>query len=156
MILDKFGNKDYYVNAHPLFERAFAYIGEYLKNPAEPGVYEICGDDLFVKVQEYETREEGFLEIHDRYIDIQYMLEGAEKVYYTESEGLEPACAYDEKEDVLFFKDREGCVEFLFEAGYFAIFFPNDAHKPSMKVGEKAGARKLVFKVRCASFPNVS
>lgn len=148
MILDKLCNNKYYLNTHPLFGKAFAFAEEYLKNPIEPGTYEICGQDLFVKVQEYETREEGFLEIHEKYIDIQCMLEGEEKICYTVRQGLEPMVPYDEKEDVLFFKNREGCVEFVFRAGDFVIFFPNDAHKPSMNVTQKGKAKKLVFKVR--------
>lgn len=148
MILDKICNKEYYINTHPLFAKAFEYAEAYLKNPVEPGMYEICGQDLFVKVQDYETREEGFLEVHDKYIDIQCMIEGVEKVYYTERQGLESACEYDENEDALFLKDGEDCVEFLFQAGEFAVFFPWDAHKPAMCVGEKARAKKLVFKVK--------
>lgn len=101
-----------------------------------------------MKVQNYETREEGFLEVHDEYIDVQCMISGMEKVYYTKSKGLTHACDYDENEDVLFLKDREGCVEFLFQAGEFAVFFPWDAHKLAMCVGEKARAKKLVFKVK--------
>lgn len=148
MILDKIENKDYYINIHPLFAKAFAYIDEYLKNPVGTGTYEICGDDLFVKVQDFETREEGFLEAHDRYIDIQWIIEGVEKVYYTERQGLEPVCEYNEADDYILFKDGECSVEFLFQAGYFAIFFPVDAHKPSIKLSEKARVKKLVFKVR--------
>ncbi len=148
MILDKLYNAHNYINIHPLFGKVFEFVEGYLKNPIAPGTYEICGQDLFVKVQNYETREEGFLEVHDEYIDVQCMIAGMEKVYYTESKELTPACDYDENEDVLFLKDREGCVEFLFQAGEFAVFFPWDAHKPAMCVGEKARAKKLVFKVK--------
>ena len=48
------------------------------------GKYEICSEDLYVVVQEYETREEGLLEVHNKYIDIQCMVEGIEKIYYAQ------------------------------------------------------------------------
>ena len=99
-------------------------------------------------VQEYETREEGLLEVHNKYIDIQCMVEGIEKIYYAQRQELEAETEYDEKGDAQFLKDSDNCLEFLFRAGDFAIFFPQDAHKPSMNAAGKAKAKKLVFKVR--------
>lgn len=147
MIYDKFENKARYTGAHPLFEKAFAYIEDYLKNPVEPGIYEISGEDLFAKVLSYQTRAEGYLEVHKKYIDIQYIIEGAEKVYYANRRGLEPVCAYDEKEDVLFLKDAEEMMEFSFRKGDFVIFFPEDAHKPSMDLEKVSDVKKIVLKV---------
>ena len=60
MILDKLYNAHNYINIHPLFGKVVEFVDNYLKNPIAPGTYEICGQDLFVKVQNYETREEGF------------------------------------------------------------------------------------------------
>ena len=148
MILDKISNSSSYVNTHPLFAKAFAYLEDFLKNPSAPGKYEICGEDLYVMVQEYETRDEGLLEVHKKYIDIQCMVEGVEKMYYAQLQDLEAETDYDEKGDAQFLKDSDNCMAFLFRAGDFAIFFPQDAHKPSMKVESKASAKKLVFKVK--------
>jgi YhcH/YjgK/YiaL family protein len=148
MILDKISNSSSYVNTHPLFAKAFAYLEDYLKNPVAPGKYEICGDDLYVMVQDYETREEGLLEVHRKYIDIQCMVEGVEKMYYAQFQDLEAEADYDEKGDAQFLKEFDNCLEFLFKAGDFAIFFPQDAHKPSMNPDGKVNAKKLVFKVK--------
>ena len=148
MILDKISNMHCYTHTHPLFSKVFEYVEAYLQDPVAPGAYEISGKDLFVRVLEYETRDEGIFEVHDRYIDVQCMIEGAEKVYFTDREGMAPAGAYDPQEDTLLLQDREGCREVLFTAGEFAVFFPQDAHKPSISVGKKEKARKLVFKVR--------
>lgn len=148
MILDRIENKDCYVAAHPLFREAFAFIEEYLKNPGEPGTYEICGTDLYAKVQDYETREEGAFEVHDRYIDIQFMVDGVEKVEYVNRKKLGAAVRHNVEADVLFFKDGEDCVDFLLTPGEFAIFFPDDAHKPSQKAGTAALVRKMVLKVK--------
>ena len=91
---------------------------------------------------------EGLLEVHNKYIDIQCMVEGIEKIYYAQRQELEAETEYDEKGDAQFLKDSDNCLEFLFRAGDFAIFFPQDAHKPSMNAAGKAKAKKLVFKVR--------
>ena len=148
MIYDKFENRARYTGAHPLFEKAFAYIEEYLKKPVKPGIYKISGEDLYAKVQSYRTRSEGYLEVHDKYIDIQYVIESKEKVYYAGREGLQPACEYDEKEDALFLKDADEMLEFTLREGEFVIFFPEDAHKPAMDPGKTLDAKKIVLKVR--------
>lgn len=148
MILDTWNNRSYYANTHPLFPEAFAYIEEYLKNPVMPGIYEIRGKDLFAKVQEYETRTTGYLEVHDEYIDIQFMVEGIERVEYAYRDGLEAAMPYNEKEDALFLKDCDKGFSFDLTSGSFAIFFPGDAHKPAMCVDMPKAAKKVVLKVK--------
>ena len=148
MIFDKLYNAENYYGLHPLFSKAFDFVKEYIKDPVEPGTYEICGQDLYVKVQNYETRSEGYLEVHDRYIDIQCMIAGVEKIYYSERKGLEPAGDYDEIDDVLFLKDCNGCNAFSFAPGEFAVFFPWDAHKPAMNIESTGRGKKLVFKVK--------
>ena len=148
MIYDSFSNKSSYLITHPLFEKAFEYLENYLKNPVAPGNYEICGKDLYVVVQNYETRDEGLFEAHNQYIDIQCMIKGTEKVYYANRESLELSFDYDENKDVMFYKDSDDCVEFLLRDGDFMVFFPQDAHKPAMAVNGKKGVVKLVFKVK--------
>lgn len=69
-------------------------------------------------------------------------------MYYAQLENLEAETEYDEKSDAQFLKDADGCLEFLFKEGDFAIFFPQDAHKPSMNPDGKVNAKKLVFKVK--------
>lgn len=148
MILDTWNNRSHYAKTHPLFPEAFAYIEKYLKNPVMPGIYEIRGKDLFAKVQEYETRTAGYLEVHDEYIDIQFMVEGIERVEYAYRDGLEPALPYDEKEDALFLKDCDQGFCFDLTSGSFAIFFPGDAHKPAMCIDAPITAKKVVLKVK--------
>ena len=148
MILDNWSNRSFYANTHPLFAEAFAYIEEYLKHPAMPGVYELQGKNLFAKVQEYETRTAGYLEVHNEYIDIQFMVEGIERVEYAYRDGLEPAMPYDEKEDALFLRDCDRGFSFDLTSGNCAIFFPGDAHKPAMCIDAPKTAKKVVLKVK--------
>ena len=148
MIIDTWNNKTTYANIHPLFPAAFAYIDKLLKNPVQPGNYEIQGDALFAKVQEYETRTEGYLEVHEEYIDIQYIVDGAEHVEYAFRNGLVPAMPYNVAEDVLFLKDCSESKGFSLTAGNFAIFFPQDAHKPAMCMDTPKTVKKVVVKVK--------
>lgn len=148
MILDTWNNKSIYANIHPLFPAAFEYINKLLKNPVQPGTYEIQGESLFAKVQEYKTRTEGYLEVHDAYIDIQYIVDGIECVEYAFRDGLMPATPYNAKEDVLFLMDRAETTGFPLTAGSFAIFFPEDAHKPAMCIDMPKTVKKVVVKVK--------
>ncbi len=148
MIYDLWKNRDMYAGLHPLFEAGFSYIAQCLQTFPAPGVYEIQGMDLFAKVQAFTTRTQGFYETHNQYIDIQYMAEGKELVYIAKRGDLTPSGEYDAVEDAQFYLDDALQSAFVFEAGSFVIFFPDDAHKPSMEIGQPADAKKIVLKVK--------
>ena len=145
MILDHISNAALYTGAHPLFAQAFAYLA----SSADPvGSYDLAGEDLVAKVQAYLTRTEGKFEAHDRYIDIQYIVEGEEKMYYARRTGMTELSPMDPAKDAAFYADPVHCVEITARAGDFAIFFPDDAHKPCICVSEPSEVKKIVMKVR--------
>ena len=148
MIYDVWKNRDMYANVHPLFAEGFAYIDRCLEKMPEPGIYEIHGKDLFAKVLEYETRQQGDYETHDQYIDIQYLVKGTENVYIAKRSDLQSKGEYDCVEDVQFYYDDGLKSSFVFEADSFVIFFPEEAHKPSMEVETPKNALKIVLKVK--------
>ena len=147
MILDRLENKDIYLTMHPLFAQAFSFIEEHLKNPREAGKYEISGKELYAMVQQYDTKTEARFETHERYIDIQFMVNGRERVLWCEKNGMTPTCDYNPEKDAQFFADNENAVEFLLSSGRFAIFYPKDAHKPSLAVDASEPAEKIVVKI---------
>lgn len=147
MILDQIKNKDLYVKAHPLFEKAFRFIEAYLKNPLEPGIYELCGEDLFARIMEYDTKEDGLFEVHNKYIDIQYIAEGAERIAYGSREDF-TTLEYDAEGDFLLLEGGKEKLEFVLSEGEFVVFFPEDAHKTSLNVKETAKVKKIVLKVK--------
>ena len=57
-----------------------ALLNEDSVRQAAPGKYAVEGEELFYVVDEYETKpvEEGRLEIHRKYMDIQYIVSGVE------------------------------------------------------------------------------
>lgn len=147
MILDQIKNKDLYVNAHPLFEKAFGFIEAYVKNPLEPGKYELCGEDLFARIMEYDTKEDCLFEVHNKYIDIQYIAEGAERMAYGCREDF-TLFEYDIEGDFLSLKGGREKLEFVLSEGEFVVFFPEDAHKASLNVKETEKVKKIVLKVK--------
>lgn len=152
MIKDHLNHRGQYLALHPLFGKAFQYLKSW--NPETPdGRYELEGDHLVAMPQSYTTSPiaEKKIEAHKRYIDIQYMVSGHEGMLIMPAHTLTVSESYDEKRDVLFYKDPAPSPALMdFQAGEFGIFYPWDAHKPGcIPVGSSAmDIRKIVVKVR--------
>ena len=149
MIIDSFANHGLYHHVHPLFSKAFTYLQSQDLDKLELGKHIIDGDDLFVIIMEYETKDEAdcIKENHKKYVDIQYMVKGEEGMGVSLLNGQTPTTPYDDSRDAAFYKnDYESMIRV--RQGEFAIFFPHDLHMPSIKVLQKQFVRKAVFKVR--------
>jgi YhcH/YjgK/YiaL family protein len=132
---------------HPQFAAARAFLQAHDLDALPSGRYEIDDHDAFALVSEYASRPLGecFIECHRRYIDIQLLVRGREGVgYCRRNAGRE--LPYDEEKDFL---KLEGPVDrFILEPGVFAIFFPDDGHMPTIRLGEEASlVKKVVFKI---------
>lgn len=143
MIYDNLKNAACYVHAHPGFEKAFAFVEAFLENPFPVGKYEIDGDDCYASVQEYETKTGGMMEAHNKYIDLQFIVSGEEKIFVAGRSELSVMTPYIGETDVEFLGDSDRDVPLILRAGDFAIFFPHDAHKP----GQAPSVPKLVSKI---------
>ena len=100
-------------------------------------------------VSEYETKREneyGF-EAHKRYIDIQCVLKGLEKVCYMPVVKLRETRPYSDENDVVFYSTEELPQDLIIGDGYFAIFFPQDGHMPQLCVDNPQLVKKVVVKV---------
>ena len=78
--------KDYesYEELHVNFKKAFEFLKREDLKSLLPRKYEIYGEDVFALVQQYETKdlENAMYEAHQKFIDIQYMLESCENMEY--------------------------------------------------------------------------
>jgi YhcH/YjgK/YiaL family protein len=127
---------------------------EYLKRHdfvnAEPGTYEIQGNDIYAQVFDARTgrTEDIKPESHRRYLDIQFLAAGEEKLGFAP---LDDECEIDEHikdRDLIFYKKvgNEGFITAV--PGCFSIFFPWDVHRPAVAVNEPMTIRKVVVKVK--------
>ena len=128
---------------------AITYIESLDLKALELGKY-IVNDDFFFLVQEYENHEEDEMryEAHKQYIDIQYIVEGEEKVYIASIDDLEIDEEYSQDKDVMFFKEPENACFCVLRAGSYVVLYPKDGHKPGIKVDQVKHVRKVVGKVR--------
>jgi YhcH/YjgK/YiaL family protein len=112
--------------------------------------------EIYAEVSSYKTRSahEARLETHKRYVDIQIMLTGSEKMEVTPPDALIPDTDYDEEKDIRFYKRIETpAVRLLMEPGNFAMFFPQDAHCPQLTPNSEAqNVKKMVIKIDARLF----
>ena len=149
MIYDKLDNIALYKGLSPEIYEGLLFINAFGKD-LENGVYTI-GQKIKAIVSEYTTKEvnEYGYEAHRKYIDIQYLFWGEEKICYLPLEYLKETKPYNKEIDAAFYK--EGDVkpqELLIGNGYFTILFPKDGHMPQMCVKDSKTVKKVVVKVK--------
>ena len=107
-------------------------------------------------VLSYETTPaaERKFETHRHYLDIQYIAEGTETVLHAALSTLGEAIQVNETKDYSLYADPVHCNHLLLTPGSFAIFWPQDGHKPGCSKGASAQVRKIVVKVRLPSVPD--
>jgi YhcH/YjgK/YiaL family protein len=152
MILDRLENAAMYRGLGARIAVALDYLCGVQAARLSPGRYELDGERLFAIVQRYQTKPlvEAAWEAHRRYLDVQYVAEGVERMGCAP---LDPRLAikqpYDAGRDVVFF-DAWGDL-FEVAAGSFAVFGPRDVHAPGLVAGpsaEPADVLKVVVKCR--------
>lgn len=115
------------------------------------GKYPIDGENVYAVVQRYETLPEAALpwECHDKYWDVQYVAAGRERVLWAEREAVDVWEPYDDANDSRVAGGDYSSISVTLSAGQFAIFMPQDAHKPKCVCDRTSNVVKVVVKVRC-------
>jgi YhcH/YjgK/YiaL family protein len=148
MILDKLENASRYSDISVNLKKGF----EFLKNTdllsLSPGRHDIDGNEIFALVSEYESKkpEECRLEAHRIYTDIQYLVTGKELIGFETLNQQPVSSEYNPEKDIAFYMG-EG-TPLRIESGMFAVFFPQDVHRPCIMVEKPEKVKKVVVKVR--------
>ena len=114
------------------------------------GRRDIAGDDIFVNIMEMTTRpyEGSHPEVHREYIDLMYWPEGGERIGVAPYLGSEAVYDDPPDQDITLLCGVENESFLLATEGCFGVFFPWDAHRPGLMLGEApATSRKLVLKI---------
>ena len=142
------------------FERAFAYIeklqdknsSEY-KSISNIKVDEcnkiVLDENCFVLEQSYITKnkENCLFESHKKYIDIQYMFESDEIMEVENVNNLIVTTEYNPDLDYAKYAQTDTSSVLKIRENELAIFYPNDAHMPCIKIDENKKIIKAVFKI---------
>ena len=134
------------------WDAALAFLGRPDLDTLKAGRHEIPGTEAFANVIDYTTRLEGDFEYHRKYIDVQYIVSGGEKCIVSPLTDLTVNVEdYRESEDYGMMNgpaERARIQEIVLNQGMVGIYFPFDAHKPNMAVGETPEkSRKIVVKI---------
>lgn len=129
-------------------------IMRYLKeNPFDnnpPGIYKIRGNEIFAKVIESTTdiKINRLPEVHRKYIDLQYIINGTLKIEYgSDSPNYKILKKYNETKDILFYNDFKEEKEITLTKGSFIVFPINIVHRTDYYEYNQA-FKKVVVKIK--------
>jgi biofilm protein TabA len=148
MITDLLENIALYKNLNHNILKGLDFIKATDFSKLADGKIEIEGDAIFASVNRYKTKPylETQWESHFKYIDIQYITQGSEKIFYGPVSQMKEEIAYNSENDIQFLSGKGDYV--TLEPGRFVILFPSDAHMPCIQIGDAVEVRKVVVKVR--------
>ena len=147
MIYDSIKNSRLYEGLGPDFRAVFEFIGKTDFEKTAPGRYPFKGD-VYYMVQSYETKpeSEGFFEAHRKFIDLQYIVSGRERHGFAHLPVLKQKDPYNGEKAFASYEGKGSSL--VLDKGYFAIYFPEDAHMPNLRAGSAAEKTiKAVFKI---------
>ena len=146
MILDELRNAALYRSISPRMALALDFLQK-TTWPASRPAASLEGESVFALLLNLETKPKklAFWEAHRRYIDVQYLFEGAERMGRADLRALMPTSEYDAEKDLLKLKGKGDF--FTVPAGTFAVFWPHDGHMPNVAIREPKPVKKVVVKV---------
>lgn len=142
--------RQYHAN-QAIWDQAFAYLKDHDLAALPNGSSQLAGDQLTLSVTEPTSKEfdKTQWESHRKYIDLQYIVRGKEKMGVEALDKLTVTEPYNDKKDVAHYRSDAGKY-YVAEPGTFYLFFPQDGHRPSIKVDGYDVVKKVVFKIRVA------
>lgn len=140
---------------HPIINKGIEYISQTDFTTLTPGRFDIISDKMFCLLQEMHTAPASQMraESHFKFVDIQFLLQGEELI----GVGRGPAAHKvvedrAEKQDIVFYQDINNESLIRLEPGMFAVFFPQDLHRPCCSNQSQSFIRKAVIKIHLSLF----
>ncbi len=153
MIFDKIENISDYFEELPLLKKVEDFVVDFKNGKLADGTYEIDGKRVFAMVQSYRTRQqthEMMFEAHKKYIDLQYIVNGIEKIRWARLDSVDLVEEkYSTGGDIAFY-EGDAMFDFTLTKGTFLLLYPEDAHLPGLSAQKDVNERKIVFKIQVA------
>lgn len=133
-------------------KQAIQYVMANFNADSALGKFDVDGENQFVMIFNDSTSpaEERRQELHGKYLDIQIVLAGQEKMVFSNLAAPQGRAEWLEGKDIAFLPlEQQGLEEksFIMNAGDFVVFYPGELHKPMCAVGENAPVKKAVVKI---------
>jgi uncharacterized protein, YhcH/YjgK/YiaL family len=130
-------------------QKGLAYLREIDFTEMSNGKHLIDGEKMYIVLSEYLTSpvDSRKAERHDKYIDIQYIVEGNELIGFSSEGNGEIQEDLLMEKDAMFYKIVQNENFVHLKKGMFAVFFPWDIHRPGCMFQEAGNVRKGVLKI---------
>jgi biofilm protein TabA len=130
-----------------VWDKVFAYLKSTDLEALPVGKYAVEGTGATVAVTDNPTKEydKTVWESHRKFIDLQYVSQGAEKMAEAPVAGAKITEPYNDAKDVAHY-EIEG-TQYEARPGTFFLFFPTDAHRVNIKVDGVEHDKKIVIKI---------
>lgn len=134
----------------------YSQIPDYVKDfvlklncDCKSGRYNLLDSD-YANIETYNTklREVAKYETHDKYIDIQILLKGSERIYIKSRNNLTKLDEYNEEKDITFYSDSVDSDFVTLDSSNFVMIYPHEAHAPQVAVNESIEVKKVVVKIK--------
>ncbi|MBQ7886724.1 MAG: YhcH/YjgK/YiaL family protein [Clostridia bacterium] len=137
-------------------QNAIDYVATTDFDKLADGVYEIDGKMMYAQVFTYTSKPKSECkpELHRKYLDVQFWISGEELFGVAPINGV-GSCIEEIPERDLYFYDGVANESFVHATkGCYAVFFPNDVHRPGTCLdGKPLTYRKVVVKVSTQLLP---
>ena len=148
MIFDSLKNKENYKGDAEIYQ-ALCYldkIGKWEELLPNTVIQEDCSFANPVSFVSKEEKECAY-EAHRKYIDLHYIMEGAERIATADVCGLQVKTPFSQEKDIGFYTGQES-GRYLLKQGDFMVCYPSDAHKVAMMNQEPETVKKIVVKIK--------
>jgi len=148
MILDELNHSNWYSGISENLNKGFEFLRNTDLESIETGKFKIVGDDVYALVSEYTTKDhqDCLPETHRIYTDIQYIVSGREAIGFETLDKQQILSEYNPEKDITFYSGKTSAI--VLESGKFAVFFPQDIHRPCMQIDGPEKVKKVVVKVK--------
>lgn len=150
MIFDDMNNISAYFDELPLLKRVEEFVKRFAEEKLPDGTYEIDGKRVFAMIQSYRTKPQTpdmMFEAHKKYIDVQYIVSGIEKIRWAKLDKVDLVEERYSKGNDIAFYEGDAALDFVLTKNTFLLLYPSDAHLPGLSSEKDVNVRKIVFKV---------
>ncbi|HEY8784626.1 MAG TPA: YhcH/YjgK/YiaL family protein [Mucilaginibacter sp.] len=130
------------------WDKVFKFLSDSKLATLAPGRYAVDDDKAYATIAlgPPKNLEDAKWESHRKYIDLQYVIAGKVKLGVCPLSAAQVTEAYNEKKDAAHY-NADGKYYVATPQNFF-LFFPEDVHRPDIKVKGYDTLKKLVIKIR--------
>ncbi|MGO2169626.1 N-acetylneuraminate anomerase [Pseudoalteromonas sp.] len=149
MFLGDLSDSNSYKVLPDAFQKAIKYLDSVDLDALSIGRHDIDGENMYANVMTFETgtADSKQAEVHKEYIDMQILISGSERIEFALKDKHPHATIYDEKDDYYLVESLLCTNEVTLKPRQFAIFFPEEPHKPGCLVDKPSVLKKAVIKI---------